>query len=180
MKRALLAAVLTVVAVPLGVTASWMVTEAALQATSGPAFCTTCHSMVPFARAYRADVHGGKNPRGLAAQCTDCHLRHDNLAAYLWTKARFGLHDVWVQLTADLDAIDWRAGLARREAYVFDSGCLICHRELADARGNSRAFVAHRPYFLGEIDRKCVGCHPHEGHRELAAVLSSTEGGANR
>jgi cytochrome c-type protein NapC len=162
---------LAVVLVPAGVVAAWMITEVAIEATSGPDFCTTCHTMAPFARTFRADVHGGSNPNGTAALCTDCHLRHDNVAAYLWTKARFGLHDVWAQLTYDLDAIDWRAGLAERAEYTFDSGCLKCHRALADARGNQPAFVAHRPYFLGEIERKCVACHPHVGHRELAAAL---------
>ena len=181
MYKAPFAVVLAVVVVSLGVTSSWMIMEAALQRTSGPAFCTTCHTMDPFARTYRADVHGGSNAGGLAAQCTDCHLRHDGVASYLWTKTRFGLHDIWAQLTHDLDAIDWRAGLSHRADYVFDSGCLQCHRELGEARGNNRAFVAHRPYFLGEIDRKCVGCHQHVGHRDLAAALSSSsDRGSNR
>jgi cytochrome c-type protein NapC len=169
--KPVLIAIVLVVAVPAGAAAAWMLMETMLVATSGPAFCTTCHTMAPFARTFRADVHGGNNPNGTAALCTDCHLRHDNLVTYLWTKARFGAHDVWAQLTYDLDAIDWRAGLARRAEYTFDSGCLKCHRALADVRGNQRAFVAHRPYFLGEIERKCVACHPHVGHRGLAAAL---------
>lgn len=174
MKKGLLAAVLVLVVVPLGMTTSWMITEAALETTSGPDFCATCHTMEPFARTFRQDVHGGRNPRGLAAQCTDCHLRHDNVASYLWTKARFGLHDVWAQLTYDLNAIDWQSGLAHRERYVFDSGCLTCHRELENARGNSPAFVAHRPYFLGEIDKQCVTCHAQVGHSGLAAALTAS------
>lgn len=181
MRRALIVVVLALAVAPIAVTASWMLMETALRATSGSEFCTVCHTMEPFARTYRADAHGGSNPRGLVAQCTDCHLRHDTLAAYLWTKARFGLHDIWAQLTYDLDAIDWRAGLDRREEYVFDSGCLMCHRDLEDARGNNPAFVAHRPYFLGEIEARCVTCHPHVGHRELAAALTPpTEEGAKR
>lgn len=174
MKKALLVVALVFVVLLLGVTASWMITQSALEATSGPDFCTTCHTMEPFARTFRKDVHGGSNRRGLAAQCTDCHLRHDNVASYLWTKARFGLHDVWAQLTYDLDAIDWKAGLEHRERYVFDSGCLMCHRELEDARGNNAAFVAHRPYFLGEIGMQCVSCHAQVGHSGLAAALSHT------
>ncbi|WP_207148087.1 cytochrome c3 family protein [Thiohalocapsa halophila] len=170
-KKSLIGILAAVVLIPVVVTASWMLMEGTLAATSGPGFCTTCHTMEPFARTYRADVHGGDNPRGLAAKCTDCHLRHDSLAAHLWTKARFGLHDIWAQLTYDLTAIDWQAGLAERESYVFDSGCLKCHRDLEHARGNNPAFVAHRPYFLGEIDRTCVSCHPHVGHQGLAAAL---------
>jgi cytochrome c-type protein NapC len=171
MKKLLLAALLVVIGVPVCVTASWMLTQSVLQATSDADFCTTCHTMEPFAQSFRADVHGGSNPDGLAAQCTDCHLRHDSLAAYLWTKTRFGIHDIWAQLTYDLDAIDWQAGLAERARYVFDSGCLKCHGELEDVRGNQRAFIAHRPYFLGEIERKCVGCHPHVGHKNLVSLL---------
>ncbi len=180
MKKMLIGIAAAVILLPLGITASWMLMQSALAATSGAAFCTACHTMEPFARTFHADVHGGSNPRGLAAQCTDCHLRHDHLAAYLWTKARFGIHDIWAQLTYDLDAIDWQAGLAQRESYVFDSGCLQCHRNLSDARGNNPAFIAHRPYFLGEIERTCVSCHPHVGHHELAAALApSTDAGAD-
>lgn len=188
-KKNLITMLVVAIALPVGVTASWMLMESTLEATSDADFCTSCHTMEPFARTFRQDTHGGRNALGLSAKCTDCHLRHDSLAGYLWTKARFGLHDLWAQLTYDLDAIDWRAGLARREHYVFDSGCLRCHRELRDIRGNQPAFVAHRPYFLGEIARKCVSCHEDVGHHNLARTLASSsarsntqlnDGGANR
>lgn len=180
MSKAMLAVIAAIAATPVVVTAAWMLTESALEATSGPDFCTSCHIMEPFASSFRADIHGGSNPRGLSALCTDCHLRHDSLAAYLWTKAQFGIHDLWAQLTYDLDAIDWQESLTRREELVFDSGCLLCHRELEDARGNNAAFIAHRPYFLGEIERKCVSCHSQVGHHDLASALTAfTNAGAH-
>ena len=38
--------------------------------------------------------------------------------------------------------------------------------------GSQEAFVAHRPYFLGEIEDTCVSCHPQrrpQGPERLSA-----------
>ena len=163
----------TLIAGPLLAIGGWVGAEHLLRATSGEAFCTTCHTMEPFAAAYRRDLHGGRNLAGVAARCTDCHLPHADSLGHLAAKARRGLHDVWAQMTYELDAIDWHAGRAAREDYVFDSGCLVCHSALAEARGNSRAFVAHRPYFLGETDKQCASSAPDaEQGREALGDLS--------
>lgn len=156
--------------------ASWAVTDYAFHATGGEAFCTTCHTMEPMAKAYRQDVHGGANPLGLTAQCVDCHLSHENSLAYFYTKAKFGLNDVYAQTFKDLDAIDWQALREHREDYVFDSGCLKCHSNLEQApRRDTKAYVAHRPYFLGEIEKKCVSCHQHVGHKDLGSILQANQ-----
>lgn len=47
MKKALLAAVLVLVIVPLGVMAAWMMTETALKATSGPDTCGITKAAAP-------------------------------------------------------------------------------------------------------------------------------------
>jgi cytochrome c-type protein NapC len=161
-----------VVGLPVLAAASWMVVETALQRTSGAAFCGACHTMDPFVASYRQDVHGGNGVHGVRAKCTDCHLSHEDLVSYLWTKTRFGAHDVWAQLTYDLDAIDWKGKRSHRESFVFDSGCLKCHADLERASmANTKAFVAHKPYFLGEIQSKCVSCHENVGHRDIVAFI---------
>jgi len=180
MRKTALILLSTLVAAPLVAVAGWVAAEHLFRATSGEAFCTTCHTMEPFAAAYRRDLHGGRNPAGVAARCTDCHLPHRDPLGYLIAKARFGLHDLWAQLTHDLDGIDWQSRRAAREDYVFDSGCLTCHSALAEVRGDSHAFLAHRPYFLGETARQCVSCHPRVGHHDLAATIAgitTAEGG---
>lgn len=152
--------------------AGWAVIDAGIHATSGVEFCSSCHTMEPMAAAYALDVHGGANANGVRAECSDCHLPHDGPIRYLVAKTRLGVHDVWVEFTGDTEAIDWQALRTHRERYVHDSGCLTCHSDLQRAtRSNSRAFVAHKPYFLGQTARSCVSCHEHVGHAELERFL---------
>ncbi len=159
-------------AVALVAIAGWTTTDTMIHSTSGPGFCGQCHTMEPMIDAYRKDVHGGKNSVGFAADCTDCHLPHDGSIRYLIAKAETGFHDVWAQLTYDLDAIDWEAKRARREHFVFDSGCTRCHSQLEKATSSSsKAFVAHKPYFLGLVEKKCVSCHEAVGHANLGEAL---------
>ena len=165
-------AAIVLVIVPLAVTASWFVTQTMIDVTSGEAFCASCHTMEPMAKAYREDVHGGKSAIGVKAKCVECHLPHDNNFVYLVAKARIGIHDVWAQTFYNLDKIDWEAKRKYREHFVYDSGCLHCHSNLQDATlTKTTAFVAHKPYFLGEVKDKCVTCHENVGHKNLSAFL---------
>lgn len=175
-KGLLVTAAIVFVAVPLVVMASWFVTETMIESTSGERFCTSCHSMRPMGAAYRKDVHGGNSTHGVQVECVGCHLPHDNAATYLVSKAITGMRDVWAELTYDLDSIDWEAKRAAREHYVYDSGCLKCHSNVQQATmADSKAFVAHKPYFLGTTDKKCVTCHAHVGHRDLGVHLTKAD-----
>ncbi len=161
-----------VVILPVFTVSSWLVTEKMLHETSGEAFCGGCHSMQPFTVAYRQDLHGGNSSHGIQAACTECHLPHDNLLNYLITKARFGIHDVWAELTYDLESIDWEGKRKHRETYVFDSGCRQCHSDLQrGSMANAKAFVAHKPYFLGATEKACVSCHQSVGHDDLSSFI---------
>ena len=166
------------VLVPTLVFASWVITETMVEQTGGEPFCGSCHTMSPMVAAYRGDVHGGAGEQGVKAKCTQCHIPHDNPVTYMITKTRFGIHDAWAQLTYDLDSIDWQAKRAHSEDYVFDSGCLQCHKDLQRASESSTvSFVAHRPYFLGSIDSKCVTCHERVGHENLSERLTKVSMG---
>ncbi len=159
--------------VVVGALVSWISIETTIKATSGPNFCQTCHPMQPMIDSYFESADGGKNDLGIVATCTDCHVSHETPLAHIIGKAESGVHDFWVMYTQDTDTIDWSANRLRREEYVFDSGCLECHTNLERAtRGNNKAFVAHKPYFLGETDDKCVSCHEHVGHLELSTYLN--------
>lgn len=156
--------------------ASWLVADEFIAATSEHEFCVSCHSMQPMKAAYLQDIHGGNSTHGVQVHCTDCHLDHSSSAAYFADKARTGLHDMYVEYLVGTDDIDWVGNLANRAHYVYDSGCLECHRNLENATmGNNKAFVAHRPYFLGETSKQCVECHEHVGHKDLVAHLTRAE-----
>jgi cytochrome c-type protein NapC len=154
----------------------WILTEGVVQATSGRDFCTTCHSMEPFAQTYDQDVHGGHNSGGVAASCVDCHLPHESPGGTLVAKVRTGIHDGLAELVSVFKEPDWIGNLDRRAEYVYDSGCLKCHSRLENApEDNPTAAMAHQGYFQGGLNLMCVSCHPHVGHKDLLATLSRSQ-----
>lgn len=163
---------LALVVLGVGAIGSWAVIDTAFHATADYEFCTGCHSYEPIAAAYLEDVHGGNNPLGLSAACNDCHLPHDNSLHYFFVKARHGVVDPVASLLKSPEDIDWHAIRERRESFVYDSGCLSCHKNLeAVSEGQRKAFRPHRRYFQGEDDLTCVGCHENVGHHRLGFHL---------
>ena len=145
-----------------------------IQKTADDKFCATCHTMQPMIDAYHDDVHGGNNSYGFKAKCLDCHLPHNSLAGYIWAKAQTGTHDVWAELTYDKSKIDWHEKRAERSRFTYDSGCIHCHEDLEDkTMGNTKAFVAHKAYFLKSTTKTCVDCHKHVGHHLLGKHLNT-------
>lgn len=152
--------------------ASWAIIDTGMQATGDYEFCTSCHSMAPIAAAYREDLHGGDNPAGWRAACTDCHLPHSNAVYYLVMKAKHGVVDPFMEMTHQPLEIDWVNNRQRRAEFVYDSGCLHCHKYLETAtESNGKAFLPHRDYFAGRTDKTCVECHQHVGHKNLGLHL---------
>jgi cytochrome c-type protein NapC len=147
---------------------SWMVIETGIEISSHADFCSACHSMQPMVDSYLNSTHGGNNDHGVMAACTDCHVSHDNVLAHFFGKAKSGTHDAWVTLTTDISKHDWQALREKRDEYVYDSGCLSCHRNLEAVRQDMRE---HDDYFAGTIDDKCVNCHEEVGHSNLNMYL---------
>ena len=173
--KRVLAVVAALAGLGIAVAASWAAMDTVLHATGDYEFCTGCHAYEPIARAYREDVHGGNNPAGVRAACNDCHLPHDNPLHYLWVKARHGVVDPAMELLKEPHEIDWHGIRERREEFVYDSGCLACHKYLqAATEGNRKAFRPHRSYFSGATDRRCVSCHEHVGHHRLGYHLEQS------
>ncbi len=167
---------LAVIAVIAGVvvTASWALVDTGIHATSDYEFCTSCHSHKPIGSSYREDLHGGNNSAGWRASCSDCHIPHDNALHYLWVKGVHGVVDPTMEILKQPEQIDWHGNRANRERYVYDSGCLNCHKFLQQTSlANSKAFLPHRKYFSGQEALSCVGCHQHVGHANLGIHLES-------
>jgi cytochrome c-type protein NapC len=164
---------LGLVTLALLMTGGWVLIEGAVQATSDRDFCTTCHSMKPFALAYDQDVHGGRNPHGLKAACVDCHLPHESPAQYLAAKVKTGIRDAWAELRSVFREPDWIGLLEHRAEYVYDSGCVMCHARLEDAPAeNPTTGLAHAAYFQAGSNFRCVTCHAHVGHKDLMTYLA--------
>ncbi len=163
-----------------GLIISYIIAEA-VTLTGGKQFCKSCHVMVPMYKAYSKDVHGGWGDSGFVAKCVDCHLDHSSKIRYLIHKAQVGWHDFEVYVFHDPDAIDWHEKREHRRRYVYDTGCLSCHKNLlAATQKDKRAFIAHKAYFSGKLIVKigekkdkavCVDCHKHVGHKDLEKYL---------
>jgi len=163
--------VLLIIGTTIGIVLSFT-TYIGVETTANAAFCGSCHTMRPFVASYGLVVHGGNNPFGFRARCTDCHLPHDNLPHYLAAKAETGLNDVWVESFGDAAKIDWAQKAKDPDRYVYDSGCLKCHGNLRrETLSNPRAFLPHRAYFAGTTTRTCVDCHSNVGHKYLAEFI---------
>lgn len=160
--------------VGVGMVGSWALLHTAFEATADYDFCTGCHSYEPIAAAYREDVHGGNNPQGLRAACNDCHLPHDNALHYFFVKARHGVVDPIASLVKSPEDIDWHGIRERRESFVYDSGCLGCHKNLETATVENRmAARSHKRYFKDPEAKNCVGCHENVGHHQLGDHLEA-------
>ena len=92
----------------------------------------------------------------------------------MWVKAVHGVVDPTMELLKDPYDIDWHGHRELRERYVYDSGCLSCHKQLEDrSLANGKAFLPHRDYFADPDNHQCVSCHHHVGHHELGNHLQA-------
>ena len=165
---------LAVILAGIGVAAalSWAAMDTMIHATGDDEFCSACHSHKPISTSYREDVHGGNNATGWRATCSDCHIPSDNALHYLWVKGVHGVVDPTMELLKDPYDIDWHGHRELRERYVYDSGCLKCHKYLETSTlPNRKAFRPHRDYFRNPDELKCVSCHEHVGHARLGIHL---------
>ncbi len=159
-----------------------LLTISAIEKTAGVNFCQSCHSMKPMVDSYKHSVHGGFSHSNVVAQCVDCHLPHNSTLGYLIEKIKTGTYDVWAESTYDTSKIDWQEKRKKRRDFVYDSGCLRCHKNLLRAiKLNSDAFIYHKAYFSKKlkvidgdkkVSAKCVDCHKNVGHYELDKHLA--------
>ncbi len=171
--RSAIFAVALMIISSLGVIILALFTAEAVEHTSGADFCLSCHSMKPMGKSWKASVHGGNNKTGFTTKCADCHLPHNNIIEYLVVKTQKGHHDMYVELFGNPSEIDWKLKRKQREKYVYDSACLKCHKKLQDVTmANPKAFIAHKNYFLGVSNKKCVSCHKYVGHKNLGLYLN--------
>ena len=152
---------------------SWAAIDTGIHLTGDYEFCTSCHSHKPIGTSYRESIHGGNNSAGWRASCSDCHISHSNSFSYLWVKGVHGVVDPTMELIKEPLDIDWHGNREHRESYVYDSGCMNCHKFLKQAsEANAKAFRPHRKYFNEEeAGLTCVGCHENVGHKNLGLHL---------
>lgn len=162
--------------VPVAVLASWAGTEYLIERSSDEVFCTGCHTMQAVGASYAKTKHGGNNRLGIKVKCAECHLPQDSHLNYVYTKAKTGLRDMWLQLAYDENnPADWKAKRKNRHHYVFDSGCTKCHSEKLDSQDPSHPayFAGGQSPFKGQGKFSCVDCHFYVGHSDASEWLQA-------
>ncbi len=151
--------------------------HSAIKATSDDKFCVSCHTwMQPMVDTYLDDKHGGKNQYGIKTTCVSCHLPHSSLASYLFTKGVNGVVEVTSALTKDPNKMNWQEHRKNRESFVYDSGCLNCHKNIEETESQSAAATKMHNLYTKYKDAnkdplKCTSCHKNVGHEDLSKVL---------
>ena len=163
------------VGVLIGLLSSWILYEG-LHRTSNDRFCIVCHEMKPMVAAYHNDVHGGSGKSGIKASCVACHLPHDNVFAYIFTKARNGAVEGAIHFFGNPDAIDWQANRANRKHFVEDGGCIGCHTNYqTNVNISEKGRKMHAHYNSLENTTQsisCASCHVEMGHKGLRSMLN--------
>lgn len=148
----------------------------AVEKTGNSSFCISCHVMKPMQQAYLNDAHSGKNSLGIKAECTDCHLPHDNMFNYLFTKAVDGGRDLIYTAIGKDEKVNWIKNLDRKNKFVYDSGCLKCHQNVLSFKSsNTKQNDMHNRYLnQNNLDNKlnCISCHTHVGHFGMRGELN--------
>ncbi|GKX64445.1 hypothetical protein SOASR032_30140 [Pragia fontium] len=99
---------------------------------------------------------------------------------YLVSKGTQGINDVVKVVFTDTDKIDWLSHRKLRESFVYDSGCLECHKTLLDKaqKNGFKSQQMHQHYKVlqqTENPVACVSCHVTIGHNgELRNELNKT------
>lgn len=144
-----------------------------IQTTNTDEFCVTCHVMKPFRTAWKKETHGGSNPKGLEAQCVDCHLPHGNFVEYISAKAYTGTRDIIMNMIIDPNTYDWAGRLKHRRDFTYDNACRKCHVNLEPYGMRTSGILAHRQYLIGDLDKRCVDCHEHVGHKNTVTEINN-------
>jgi len=161
----------------------------AVDKTGQPGFCQSCHEMKPMVESFHFSVHGGNNPHGFAAHhCTDCHLSHSSLAAYLVTKGISGTRDFLAHIGL-IHMVDFKENFWEMKDYVYDNACLHCHAGIEQLKEKDHIVgmsedlqEVHKKYYWeakeNGKDISCVNCHndytmPNFAHPNLLEMLSN-------
>lgn len=166
---------LLLVGIVIGLIISYASYEA-ITRTATPDFCVVCHEMAPMRASYDQDIHGGAGKTGIRVNCVECHLPHNNLFNYVFTKAKNGVSEVGLHFFGTVGTIDWQKNREKRAEFVYDEGCIKCHTNYAmNEKLKPKALEMHKHYnALLNTDKQigCASCHAEIGHKGLNNMLN--------
>lgn len=140
--------------------------NAAMGPFSTSQYCgTSCHEMDTVYKTWQASSHGA-NPRGVRAECVDCHLPpKDEYFTHLFAKAHKGAKDMWLHHFGD--EYDGDAVREKVVEHFENEMCLRCHVDLLTRPDSDMAADIHKeavtPADPAEA-LKCIECHEGVAH----------------
>ncbi len=155
----------------------------ALHWASSNDFCASCHTMEPMVETFKQSSHGGNNSQGFVAECVDCHIPTSNVVDQLWVKGTSGMRHMWGEFVLGMEALDYQQKHDARSEYVFDSGCVNCHktleeRALAASDSSPESDQVHKRSFEkkgSDSDWQCSSCHFDIAHPNLRWKMRERE-----
>lgn len=150
--------------------------------TSDSEFCVSCHSMQQPLAEYQGSVHF-QNPKGIRAECADCHVPHQPLD-YLWTKIR-AVKDIYGEMTGKIDTPEkYEAHKLAMAQSVWKSlkendsaTCRSCHSfDAMDITAQRPEARLQHPVAIKQGET-CIDCHKGVAHI-LPDMSGATQAGA--
>ncbi len=151
-----------------------LMTASKVISTGKAEFCKSCNEMDIFYETWEQGIHGPAQKGTIKAECTDCHLPHGNLLAYLASKVGFGVNDYLAHLRGKGSPEHWLEHWKHKVPYrhqAYESGCRECHKTLVAPGIPLKAFQAHRAYELGLTRENCISCHQMVGHGDILTAM---------
>ncbi len=128
----------------------------AIEETNDRAFCASCHVMLPAAVSNKGSLHADLT-------CNDCHLPHDNVVNYLFTKAKLGVTDVYKNTVGDYDVPVMATADMKT---IINDNCIRCHR------------MTNMDVDVMNVKSACIDCHrsvPHQKKKPIDTRIVSYE-----
>jgi nitrate/TMAO reductase-like tetraheme cytochrome c subunit len=122
--------------------------------TDRPAFCKTCHTMVPFYNAWEQGPHKD-------IWCIDCHI--DSGMAHRFEHKPAALKEVYAEFFT-------RATFPNYDAAVPDARCERCHPDVARLTATPTTTFSHVTHLNKGV--KCAQCHASTGHKVTFFALN--------
>ncbi len=119
-----------------------------IERTNERAFCASCHVMLPASVSHKTSLHAD-------LACNDCHLPHDSVANYLWTKAKLGATDIYLNTVGQYDLPIMST--ADMKAIIMDN-CIRCHR------------MTNKNVAVMMVKDSCVSCHRNVPHQRMKPI----------
>ena len=107
------------------------ISNKAIHVTSTDDYCMSCHIHPTADAAWKKSAHF-YNKSGVKVHCVECHLPPKESSAYLLTKAKTGLHDLYAFYTKDSSSFNWenKRLLEHAVKIVYNESCLKCHQNI--------------------------------------------------